>query len=119
MNTPHLSCTFTIDIAAQRFTAFDGSEAIFGVDTTRILTDLEDFRRLPPPKYGRAVGLYFSRPDEADRFRQAFAEFSAGHPCEYTAHMRNAATRRFIPCRVCVTPSPDGKTAQGIITPEE
>ena len=112
-------CTFTIDLAAQRFTVFEGAEPIFGVDAKRILTDLDDFRRLPPEKYARAIGLYFSRPDEVGRFGKIYAALSAGSPCEYHAHMRNAATRQFTLCKVSITPSADGKTAQGIITPEE
>lgn len=116
MSTP---CTFTIDLAAQRFTAFEGSESIFGIDAKRILTDLDDFRRLPPAKYARAIGLYFSRPDEVNRFGKVYAALCAGSPCQYYVHMRNAATRRFTLCKVSITPSADGKTAQGLITPEE
>ena len=63
--------------------------------------------------------MYFSRPDEADRTYRAFAELAVGRPCQYTAHMRNAATRQFTLCEVAAAPSPDGKTACGTVTPKQ
>lgn len=119
MSSTALTCTFTIDLKAQRFTAFENPEPIFGIDAQRILTDLADFRRLPLQKYCHAVGIYFSRADEADRPYKAFTALCAGQPYHYHAHMRNAATRQFTLCAVSVTPAPDAKTATGTITPEK
>ena len=112
-------CTFTIDLTALRFTAFDAPEAIFGIDSERILTDLADFSRLPLEKYCHAVGSYFSPACDAGLPFAAFTALQAGQPYTYYARMRNAATRQFTPCKVSVTPTPDGSAAKGIITPEE
>lgn len=122
MNEPtHVApaCTFELDLQTQRFTAFHAPEGIFGIDAQRILTDLQDFRRLPLEKYCHAVGLYFSRPDEANRPYQAFSALLDGSPYHYHAHMRNAATRQFSLCEVRVAPSADGRTASGSIIPEK
>ena len=119
MNTTITPCTFTIDLAEQRFTAFFSPEDIFGIDAPRILTDLADFRKLSLEKYCHAVGVYFSRANEADRPYKAFTALTEGQPYRYHAHMRNAATRQFTLCEVRVAPSPDGKTAEGTIIPEK
>lgn len=111
-------CTFTIDLQDQRFTALTAPEDIFGVDAARILVDMEDFRRLSPAKFCRAVGLYFCRADEAGLPYRAYTALSCGQSYCFHAHMRNAVTRRFTPCEVRIAPSADGRTASGQITPE-
>lgn len=116
------ACTFEIDLEQLRFTDFTATDGIFGIDRARVLTDLADFRKLSIQQYCRAIGLYFSRADEAALPYQAFSALLQGQPYSYRAHMRNAVKRSYQLCEVEAAPIfVDGKPvrATGTITPVE
>lgn len=100
-------CIFEVDLAQQRYTFFENSEAIFGVHGDKILNDISPYSKLNPAAYQKAVSNYFSHPDDAEVIDAAFKRVLSGKSASYQARMKAGSTH-FTWCKIDVTPLFEG-----------
>lgn len=96
-------CVYEVDLVNQLYTAFENSEAVFGVTEDVILRDVQPFSKLSPEEYQLAVSEYFSHPDDKEIIARAFEAVLSGKQFTYEARMK-AGGSKFIWCKIEVAP---------------
>lgn len=94
---------FEVDLQQQLYTFFENAEVIFGISGEEILRAVQQFSKLSPEDYQKAVSDYFSHPDDAEIIDRAFRQILTGQPATYYARMKAGRTS-FKWCKLDVTP---------------
>lgn len=111
-------CVYEMDLGRQIYTFFENAEVIFGVSGEEILRDTRYLSQLTPSACRKAVGAYFSHPEDAGVIDGAFHHLYRGEPASYMARMRRK-DGTFTWCKLDVLPITENGTvvkAVGVIT---
>ena len=96
-------CIFEVDLQNQLYTFFENSEGIFGKRGEQILNEVRPFSKLSAEEFQKAVGNYFSHPDDAEMVGMTFSTILAGKSMTYEARM-HAGNQEYKWCKVDVAP---------------